>query len=283
MIEDIWKPIPTLENRYWVSSNGQVKSKFNRILKCNSNKGQKCVSIVICGKSKVFEVRHLMAYAFLGADIRSNTKPKLVHIDGDFSNINLDNLQLADYSDLAEEEWRDISGFESVYQVSNLGRVKRLPRVDTYIRKDTGKHCVRHVGEIILKPIHSSEYDEVDLCVNSTSSYRRIHRLVAEAFVDNPQHADTVNHKDGNKRNNHANNLEWVTAQQNIAHARRMGLRKDPMQGVRRAPVKLQCVQTGAIFDNIKQASESLELSYSYLSDCIHNNKPCHGFTFIRL
>lgn len=283
MSDVIWKEIPTLENRYWVSNDGQVKSKFNRVLKSATSVGQKSVSIIVNKQLKVYEVRHLIAYAFLGADITSKVKPKLIHVDGDLTNIHLNNLKLADYSDLDNEIWRDILGFESIYQVSNLGRVKRLYREDRYIRKDTGKACIRRVGEKILKPIHSKEYDEVDLYHNNVSSYRRIHRLVAEMFVPNPDHLSEVNHIDGDKRNNCAENLEWCTAKENIAHARRIGLRKDPAKGIYRKPVKLRCIQTGTTYNNIKQAAECLGLSYSYLSDCINRNKPCHGYTFERL
>ena len=279
----IWKPIPTMEGRYWVSSDGQVKSKFDRILKSDSARGQKCVSIITDGKVVVYEIRHLIAYAFLGADITSDTKPKLEHIDGDRTNIHLNNLRIADYSDLSDEIWKDVYGLEGIYQVSNKGRVKRLPREDRYIRKDTGKECIRRVGEKILKPIHSVEYDEVDLYHNHTSSYRRIHRLVAEAFISNVDDLSQVNHIDGNKRNNCADNLEWISASENVAHAIRTGLRKNPQKGTYRKPVRLKCIQTDKVYNSIKQAAEDMNMSYAYLSDCIYAKKACHGYTFERI
>ena len=99
-----------------------------------------------------------------------------------------------------EEIWKDIEGYEGLYQISNKGRVKSLK---------WGK-------ERILKPgITSSGYLKVLLCKNGMIKHIKIHRLVANAFITNPENKPQVNHKDENKFNNSVNNLEWSTAKEN--------------------------------------------------------------------
>lgn len=290
-MEEIWKDIPTFEGRYQVSNTGHVRSVKHKIngeksynyLASNNSVGQKVVSIVSSGKVTVYEIRYLIACTFLGYDITSLTKPKFVHVDGDLRNIHVSNLRIADYSDLEGEMWKDIFEFEGIYQVSNKGRVKRLARIDTYIRSDTGKQCNRPVGEKILKPAITSGYYEVNLRYLDKNRYCRIHRLVADAFLPNLDKLPQVNHIDGNKFNNYVENLEWCTAEENVNHAARTGLRKNPTKGVHRKPVKIQCIETGDIFSSIKEAASALSLSYNYLNDCMRANKVCHGYTFQRI
>ena len=104
-----------------------------------------------------------------------------------------------------QEEWRDIKGFEGLYQVSNMGRVKSLCRT---VRANT---CgVRLLTERILSSCRSkSGYMLVVLCKEGKHINKMVHRLVAESFIPNPQNYTEVNHKDENKLNNNLNNLEW--------------------------------------------------------------------------
>ena len=101
------------------------------------------------------------------------------------------------------EIWKDIVGYEGLYQVSNLGNVKSL----NYRR--TGK-------ERILKPVNNGcGYLQVNLCKNWNRRLFRIHRLVANAFLENPDNKSDVNHKDEDKTNNCVDNLEWMTRKEN--------------------------------------------------------------------
>lgn len=104
-----------------------------------------------------------------------------------------------------QEEWRDIKGFEGLYQVSNMGRVKSLCRT---VRANT---CgTRVLSEKILQECkNASGYMLVVLCKNGKHFSMMVHRLVAETFIPNLQNYVEVNHKDENKLNNNANNLEW--------------------------------------------------------------------------
>lgn len=184
---------------------------------------------------------------------------------------------------IMKEIWKDISNFEGMYQVSNKGRVRRLAHQDAYKRYDTPKICVRNVKEKILKPAITSDYFEVNLFAKGMSKYKRIHRIVAETFIPNPDSLPQVNHIDGDKFNNCVENLEWCTSQSNVRHSMATGLRKNPEKGVYRGPVRLECIQTQKKYNSIKEASDDLSVSYHYLSECIYKNKSCHGYNFKRI
>lgn len=118
----------------------------------------------------------------------------------------LDTPMAHNYSDFNAELWKDVVGYEGLFQVSNYGRIKRVGRLD-------GK--MRFSGEIRKPQKHKDGYLQVDL---QRSSHRLIHRLVAESFLG--VHDDLeVNHKDGDRTNNHLSNLEFVTSEQNRIHS----------------------------------------------------------------
>ena len=118
-----------------------------------------------------------------------------------------------------QEKWKPIEGFEG-YKISNQGRVKSLSRT---IKKSNGSLYV--VKEKILKQSHNKQgYSMIILRKNSKSNGLSIHRLVAKTFLKGDVKKQ-VNHKDGNKTNNLVDNLEWVTASENIQHSYDMGLR----------------------------------------------------------
>lgn len=103
------------------------------------------------------------------------------------------------------EEWRDVVGYEGLYQVSNFGRIKSLPKY--------------YFGERMLSPTdNGSGYLIVSLTKNEKRKNHYIHRIVAEAFIPNKENKPTVNHKDRDKQNNIISNLEWATFSEQIHH-----------------------------------------------------------------
>lgn len=112
------------------------------------------------------------------------------------------------------EQWKDIPEFEGIYQISNLGRVKGLSRFVN--SKDGGK---RPLKEQIINFTSYKGYDFVNLWKNQKSKRFSVHRLVALAFIPNPENKPQVNHKNGIKTDNRLENLEWVTLSENMIHA----------------------------------------------------------------
>ena len=104
-----------------------------------------------------------------------------------------------------EEGWRDIKGYEGLYQVSNYGRVKSLDY------DGTGKARV-------LVSIYNGNYNVVTLCKHKKHIQYLVHRLVAETFIPNPNNLPCVNHKDEDKTNNTVENLEWCDSQYNNSY-----------------------------------------------------------------
>lgn len=117
--------------------------------------------------------------------------------------------------DLKGEIWIDVLGYEGLYSVSNLGRVKSLSR---QIRNHK-KVGIQISEEKVFKiNTNSKKYSSITLVKNKKTNTHKIHRLVAIAFIPNPENKSQVNHIDGNKSNNHVNNLEWHTPSENQFH-----------------------------------------------------------------
>lgn len=117
---------------------------------------------------------------------------------------------------MSEEIWKPVAGFESSHLVSNTGEVKTLDRAVLYRDGGVRKYKGGLLKQCILK---NAGYKYVDLRFEGRRVKSTVHRLVAQAFIPNPENKRTVNHKDGNKLNNHVDNLEWNTYKENIHHA----------------------------------------------------------------
>lgn len=151
------------------------------------------------------------------------------------------------------EKWLDISGYEGLYQVSNLGMVKRVT---------TGR---------LLKPQFDGRYYHVVLCKNNKSKTRAIHRLVAETFIPNPDKLPTVNHKDEDKLNNTVLNLEWCTQKYNINYG--VGLLKRALATSK--PVL--CIETGIRYQSAKEAERVTKIDRRHICDCCRGKRKTTG------
>lgn len=131
------------------------------------------------------------------------------------------------------EIFKPVEGYEGLYEVSNYGRVKSLQRWVSRIRdgkeyKQFVKECIRVCSK------QNTGYLTIRLAKDGIVKTFRVHRLVAKSFLDNPHGKQTVNHIDGNKHNNHIDNLEWCTMSEQQKHAIEIGLFgliNDPVNG----------------------------------------------------
>lgn len=116
-----------------------------------------------------------------------------------------------------KEEWRPVVGYEGLYEVSNLGRVKSLDRVVT--GKNGGQYPFK--GKILKQRNDKDGYLTVYLCGNGKDKLKKVHRLVGETFLPNTDNLPVINHKDENKLNNCVDNLEWCTVCYNNTYGTR--------------------------------------------------------------
>lgn len=150
-------------------------------------------------------------------------------------------------------EWKPIKGYEGLYEVSDEGEVRSLDRLaNTNIRHVT-ERIVK--GKILKQNAKKNGYKTVDLCVENKPKTKLVHRLVADAFIHNPDNLRFVNHKDSNRANNAASNLEWVTSSENRLHGMTSG-------NVRFGSKKVLCVETGETFDRVGLAAEWVRKNY---------------------
>jgi len=113
------------------------------------------------------------------------------------------------------EEWKDIDGYEGIYKISSLGNIKSMPRTNKYIN--------HKIGGVILKKPLANGYPVSVLCKDKTRNRQYVHRLVAKAFIPNPENKPFINHINSIRNDNNISNLEWCTQKENVHHARRMG------------------------------------------------------------
>jgi hypothetical protein len=135
---------------------------------------------------------------------------------------------------------KDIPGYEGSYAITDDGKVWSYPRQWQFAKK----HCVtgHHNGKFLNQHKHSGGYLMAVLTTHSKKRMRYIHRLVAQTYIPNPHSLPEVNHKDGNKKNNHVSNLEWVTRKQNAKHAKKLGVYgvHNPARGERHPDARLR-------------------------------------------
>ena len=278
---EVWKPIRGLEGSYAVSNYGRIKS-LARFSLNGRNQHDRILSmrnrITICVGTKSFSIDILVAETFIRP---LKDYDCIVHLDGDMHNCRLDNLQIVDTNTLGKD-FTDIPEFDG-YQASRDGVIRRKPT--NYVNK---KGVVTNVRCLIMKAHPDPDgYLRVCATVNGKHMSVSVHRLVALTFIPNPENKPTVNHKDGNKRNNTIDNLEWATVEEQNHHAIATGLREGTMAAARAVSKAnlskaVICVETGKIYPSMIEAERSLHLTATTVYESITRHCTVNGFTFLR-
>lgn len=183
------------------------------------------------------------------------------------------------------EIWRAVSGYENYYEVSNLGRVRSVDRefIDKIGRRQ------RRKSTILKQNTGNTGYLAVSLSKNGNIKLFTAHRLVALAFLELDEFRNEVNHRDGNKLNNHIENLEWVTSRENSLHAYANGLITHINEGVGHPTFKGEiiatCLATGKeIVMHGKADIERKGFDNCAVYNCVNGKRNTHrGHTFRRI
>lgn len=286
---EVWKPVTGFENIYCISSFGRVVSlekyvsnRFQNVRKEPKlmiphiySDGRKSVTL---SKNGVDSKKHLSRFVASEFIPNPNNYPVLEHLDGNISNNRVDNLMWRpikdrrkqyDTSSLEGEEWKDVPGYEGIYKISSLGRV-----LSSYSRR-------------ILVPCLSGkknkQYYAVTLVKDSVKTRYTIHKLVALAFIPNPNGYTDIDHIDTNKERNTVDNLRWCSPSMNndnpiTVKKRNEAARKRQKQG---EVVQLQNGVVIEIHETMREAAKK-GFDYSSIKDCCeHKYKHHRGFQWM--
>lgn len=178
-----------------------------------------------------------------------------------------------------QEIWKEIEGTDGAYLVSNFGQVKSL-----------NYRGQRGVERVMTGANDEKGYRVVTISMLKEKKTQKVHRLVAKAFVPNPDGYTEINHIDGDKENNRADNLEWTDRFGNMRHASRTGAMDNAKERLQewnekkwKTPVIAVCKETGekAYFPSATEAAKHLGVSNAHISSCLHGNrKSAGGYTF---
>ena len=183
-------------------------------------------------------------------------------------------MKIIKSSQKQKEKWKDISGYEGYYQVSNRGRIRSLDRLVHY--RDGRK--ANYEGKLVAINPRPNGYLKANLYKNHTMKNVSVHRLVAEAFIPNPEGRPEINHKDEVKTNNDVSNLEWCTSSYNSNY----GTAKKRWAKKNSVPVKGTHIETGDII-YLKSMAEGEKYGFSQqaISDvCLGKYATHRGYKF---
>ena len=226
---EIWKDVPEYSGFYQVSNYGRIKAF--KSLRCKNSNGNhiRIINPYMDKKSgflrfkatKNNKNKSIILHSLIAKLFIPNPKNMIFvcHKNGDRRNNKVENLEWRGkkkeiFEIIDGEIWKDVKDFEGLYKVSNYGRVYSVERKNT----DTQRRGSYQTGRIMCQRTNNG-YKTIKLLKNGIEKAIRVHRLVAEHFIINPENKPFVNHKDLNRSNNHVDNLEWVTPQENTMHS----------------------------------------------------------------
>ena len=297
MMEE-WRPVKGFEELYECSTLGNIRAKERFIVSSNGQQKHILPKLI-----KVYETglitlhtsegytsryaRSLIADTFLNIPYGES----ITHLDRNYLNNAPSNLiRTSDYY-TNDDEWRDVVGFEGLYQVSKHGQVRSLDRY-------TGQQVIKYCKGVLKE----HDIDEHGYCVVSLYDSkhkpgysRMVHVLVAQAFIDNPDpdHKDQVNHLDGDKQNNDVTNLEWCTAKENNEHARRTGLWVSTEENAEKMRyyaklnnekrmVPVRCIETGVEYPSYSEAGRAFNCGAIEIKISAEKHKAHKGYHFVK-
>lgn len=178
---------------------------------------------------------------------------------------------------MSNEIWKAITKYEGLYEVSNCGRIRRLPSVIRY----RGDKMRNYPGKTLKQELTIEGYFRVVLCKNNVKTRYMVHRLVADAFIPKIDGKLFVNHINGIKNDNSVENLEWCTQEENEQHAV-MKLGKT-MAG-KTYPKPVYCIETKTLYKSMNECVKYLgnRACIEGLNKAIRANRKYHGVTFTR-
>lgn len=179
-------------------------------------------------------------------------------------------------NNLLNEEWKNIKGYENLYQVSNYGRIKSLKKHSIFNNRT-------YPTKILKCHINTKKYLDVELCRCNKSHRYRIHRLVAEHFIPNLEKKPQVNHIDCDKSNNKTNNLEWCNNSENQQHAFKNGLNTRKKYGDSPRAKKVNQYDLNGVFiktwDSIIRIKDECGYCDGFISQCCKGKyKQAYGY-----
>lgn len=162
------------------------------------------------------------------------------------------------------EIWKDVKGFEGLYRVSNTGKVLSLPRNGTN-------------GGIRKQSIDKDGYKQIILFKDNKKYYKRVHRLVAEAFIPNLKEKPEINHLNNNRKDNRVENLEWCTNKENLEYSH-----KQKRQRINAKPIKAINKDLNLVlyFKSEREASRFLSIKQYKISRYLNNKNELKGWNF---
>lgn len=167
--------------------------------------------------------------------------------------------------------FKAVVGWEGLYEVNEEGIIKSTPRNGNGYKARVLSQNKDSDGYLVCKMRNGSK-------VRTT----KVHRAVAQAFLQNPENKPQVNHKDGDKTNNHVSNLEWVTPSENILHAKRMGFQIECPNRVRVEQRSLDNSKTIAVYPSLKEAEKQTGIGWTGISAVIRGLRKNAGGYFWR-